>query len=569
MNKKLLLAVCALTAAAAMTVGLAACDPGESSGLSASEAATKIAGFTTTPTTIDATFKQTYTMTTTSDNASVKAFERDIDDTVIIQADFTAGSVYYYGKKTDKDGSVTEQLVSKDSDGYYYMTTTTVKTALSDETAAVAMIDELMYALSYETSGYVDSSAFVYGTSWVKTYLLLNSSALTGTESQYFTYTYDETDDGGLQVNIDMGYVGYFSDSGILDFSTDDTHTGATAAITTDSNGYITSFSQTLNNHTVMAITSEGWPLDYVGTRSISANYSHDIDRVSGITQNLTPSTITVNAVEHATVATYDFEKDNYATLATTSTTVSAGNYVAVKVTCEEGYEVSSVTVNGYETTNINGYYCYMTPAEADTTYVVNVVVVEEGTEAVGYIVCEDVEGATIVIADFNLSDYSVTPSTTVAIGHFLAVGVTLDTGYELVSVVVNDGTEEKDITTATYGSDYCCLSISKAGTYTVTVTVKKTPATIVCNTVENATVEIADFNLSDYSVTPGTTVEIGHFLAVKVTPDDGYKLVSVVVSNGTEEKDITTATYGSAYCCYAISATGTYTVTITVEAEG
>ncbi len=475
MKKKLLLAVCAVTAATAMTVGLAACN----TGFSAKDAENKIKGFTSTPNTVSATFKQTYELKVNSNDASMKAFEKNIADTVTIEADYTAGNVYYYGKKVAKDNSVVEQLVVKEDNTYYYLTSTTVKKALADEAAAKAKIGELMTSLTKQTTGYVNSSAFVYSSDWVNTYLMLGSNTVKGNEKNYFTYKYDKTEGDGLKVDINMQYVGYYGDTGgTFEFGTDETHKGATASIETDSNGFITSFSQTLNNHLDMRITSTPTPLDLTGTRSLTATYNGAITKkaAADITQTLNNPTVTFGDVENVTYSVYDFASTSDMKKLNSGDSLAVGRKVAVMVGAfEEGYELDTITINGVEAYKFGPCYCYDV-TEDDYNVELKVVVKVKSTDpnapTVGTIVVNPVESCTVVIADFynNTTKDNVT---TVEIGHFLAVKVTCDSGYELVSVKVNNGTEEKDITSATYGSPYCCYSISAAGTYTVTVTVK------------------------------------------------------------------------------------------------
>lgn len=570
MKKKLFLAVCAVTAATAMTVGLVACNDNTNSGMSAEDAAAKIATFTSSPSTINATFKQTYKLDVDSTNASFKAFEKDIADTVTIQADFTAGNVYYYGKKVAKDNSVMEQLVVKEDSTYYYLTTTSAKTALADEGAAKTKISELMTSLSKQTTGYVDSNAFVYSAKWVNTYLLLGSGTIKGTESNYFTYEYDKTEDDGLKVDIDMKYIGYYGDAGVFEFGTDATHTGATASIVTNDKGYITSFNQTLNNHLDMNIVSPAIPLDLAGTRSLTATYNGTITKkaASDINQTLSPATAVVPTVEHATITTYDFNQ-NPASLQTPTTTISIGNILAIKVECDEGYEVKSVKVNNEDTEIKYGYYCYMTPAQSGQTLNIAVVVGLVGAEAptVGTIVVPTVEHATVETYDFKLGDFSTlgTTSETVTPGNYVAVKVTCDAGYELAAVYVNGEAATNQ------NGYYCHMHGAVAGTtYNVIVVVVPEGTkdlevgTIVVVGVDHATVTTYDFTTNGFQFVEGTTVAVGNYVAVKVTCETGYSVSSVTV-NGVE-----TTLQGGQYYCHmtAVEAGGIYIVVITLTAN-
>ncbi len=106
-----------------------------------------------------------------------------------------------------------------------------------------------------------------------------------------------------------------------------------------------------------------------------TAGTTYNVAVVVGAVGEEVPATGTITVAEtaHATITTYDFKNGDYSTLAKPSTTVTAGNFVAVKVVCESGYEVDNVKVNGSDTVFINGYYCLMQSATAGTTY--NVVV--------------------------------------------------------------------------------------------------------------------------------------------------------------------------------------------------
>lgn len=80
--------------------------------------------------------------------------------------------------------------------------------------------------------------------------------------------------------------------------------------------------------------------------------------------------TIVITPVDHATVKAYDYKEGDNSTLGTPSSTVTVGNFVAVKVECEAGYEVEKVTVNGKDATFLFGYYCSKAN-EAGVTYTV------------------------------------------------------------------------------------------------------------------------------------------------------------------------------------------------------
>jgi len=473
MKNKILVALCALTAAAAITVGLSACGGGK--GMSEEDAKAKIATFTTSPNTVNATFKQTYKLVVNDERTSFKSFEKDIDATVTIQADYTAGNVYYYGKKVAKDNSVTEQLVVKEDGTYYYLTTTTVKKALENEAAAKTKINELISDLTKETAGYVDSNAFTYDADWVNTYLLLGSGTIKGDEKSYFTYTYEKGENDGLKVDIDMKYVGYYGDAGTFEFGTDSTHTGATAAIQTDGKGYITAFNQTWNNHLDMNIVSPAVPLDLTGTRSLTATYNGTITKktASAIAQTLNKPTVSYGTFENATASVFDFVSTTQMTPVASGGTVEVGHYIAVMVTPAQGYEVKEVTIGGVAATAMGPAYVLMvTEDDYNKDFAIRVTVKEkDADETPANIVVNQVEHATVKTYDLDYKsaqDMTFTESATVAIGHFAAIKVECESGYAVDTVTINGAP-------ATFmGGYYLVFASATAGqTINVVVTIK------------------------------------------------------------------------------------------------
>ena len=218
-----MLGMAAMAAIVCAGFALAGCSGTESGGgddtdggddtFTASDAATMIAGFSGSHTTVSATFSQDVSMSIASDDSSYEkysSYESDVDDTVTLELDLTAGGVYYYASKKDADGEVTEQIVALSGDTYYYAETDTPQTALAGEDDAVEMISELLASISYSHAGYIDSDAFVYtGSDWIQAYVLLGTENLSATDS-YFTYSYSKTDDSGLTVGLEAKY-GYCS----------------------------------------------------------------------------------------------------------------------------------------------------------------------------------------------------------------------------------------------------------------------------------------------------------------------------------------------------------------------
>lgn len=576
------LTVSVLAAVMALSFGLAGCSTEEEGGgddesgdtITATEAASMIAAFSGGYTTVSATFAQDASMLIDSDDDSFStyaSYECDVDETTTISIDLTEGDVYYYAVKTDADDTKTEQIVAlnEDDDTYYYAETDTAQTALADEDAAVAQISSLLDSITRENMGYIDGDAFVYtGSDWIQAYFLLGTENLAATDS-YFTYSYSKTDSDGLTVDLSAKYVGYYGDSGTFDFGTNDDHTGASLTLTTDSDGRILSFSEEMDNYIELNIVNPAVPLSLTGTKTFSASYNGSISRTTLDDVNeevsdadaATTGTIVVYENENATVTTYDFQLSGY--VFTPGTEVEAGHYVAATVTPADGYEVAVVLVNGVEASLMNGYYCHMTAAEAGTTYTISVTLIEEGgtvSETSGTITVNNETNGTVTAYDFDYSTFSFTEGTDVTAGHYVAVTVSdLD---ESFTVTVNGQS------TTNFNGYYCYMVTAVAGAeYVVDVTYASEEedegyGTIVVEDVSNCEYVVYDFDYSSFLFTEGNTVAVGHYVAVKVTADDGYEVTSVTVNGNA-------ATYINGYYCYMSAATAgtTYTVVITVSA--
>jgi hypothetical protein len=186
-------------------------------------------------------------------------------------------------------------------------------------------------------------------------------------------------------------------------------------------------------------------------------------------TPDAAAGTITAQTAEHVTsIKTYDYKLGDNSTLATESSTVTAGNYVAVEVECETGYVVDTVTVNGNATVQYGKYYCYKANAGEAYTVVVT------AKQTPGTIAVTAVENATVKTYNYKLNDSTSVEneSTTVDVGNFVAITVDCAEGYEVESVTVNGNA------TTLYGGKYYCYKATEAGaTYTVVVTLRQVSA--------------------------------------------------------------------------------------------
>ena len=123
-----------------------------------------ISGFDTTLTgTVKATYHTDYQLVVTNcSEAMAASFSQDIDRSISVEADFTAGDLYLYVGYTE--GTVkNEALVYEDAEKYYFLESTIGDPiALNSEADASAKIDELLKKISYTKAGWLTSDTFLY-----------------------------------------------------------------------------------------------------------------------------------------------------------------------------------------------------------------------------------------------------------------------------------------------------------------------------------------------------------------------------------------------------------------------
>lgn len=433
-----------------------------------------IKGFTSAPVSGSVTYKSKFELKVNSDNPGFQAFAKDIDDTVSIDYDLSAGNVYLYAKKTTKAGEVSEQLLIKEDGNYVLYSTSNPTVKIENESAAIETVKSSMNAFSRTTAGYVDTDAFLFtGQSWVQKYILLGSENIEAKGSS-FKYDYSETSDGGIKLDLNASYIGYYGDMGVFEFGIDETHTGSNVSVTTTKEGHITAFTQSFNNHLEMPIVNPPIPLDLTGSRSFTATYG-SIEKKNSIERDQIRFGKDTGV---KSVTCYDFVYGNFATLAVPATKISENNFLAMKVEVNDGLEVDQVIVNGVPATNMNGYYCHMTPCASGTSFDVVITTKEAQKEVEGEgatITVGSVSGATVKTYDFNYGAFegnfmaAAKEGTEVVPGHFAAFMVTAPEGKEIKSVQVNG-----EDCTSFGGGVYCYMAAVKGGeTFTVTVTVE------------------------------------------------------------------------------------------------
>ncbi len=521
-----------------------------------------MANFKTNPTTISGTWVQDFKLDVDSDNESFKSFATELKATVTFELDLTAGNVYYYAKRSTNAGDVYEEIVVQSEGKYYYKSTALNPIELADEAAAIAKIGEAFQAITTEKAGWLDVNAFLYNDNWVSNYIMLGSTNVPTTAGNYFGYTYEKTE-GGLKIDIDAKYVGYTGDSGIVDVGTNDTMTGSNISIETNEQGHILSMNQTVNNYIEFNITNPPIPLLYTGTRTLTASYGAVTAKtLDDVAMTATTGLVTVEKDANVLKAQlFDFKYDGFV-FTETKSEITAGNFVALQVTCGAGYEVDTVKVNGEDATLMNGYYCHMTAVEAGTSYEVVITTKESGegpVETTADATVEAAEGITYELYDFDYATMGFAASEgKIEQGHYIAIKITSEGE---VSVKV-DGNEAQFI-----NGYYCYMQSVEAGkSYAVTITeagAEETPDPDTTKGIANVTAgegityELYDFDYSTFAfVASKGEIEQGHYIAVKVTSEGD---VNVKV-NGVD------AQFMNGYYCYmtAVEAGKTYEVTVT-----
>lgn len=640
------------------------------------EAEAIIAEFDTALTgTVKATYVADYKLDVESTSASAKAFAEDVNRSITIEADFTAGSLYLYTGYAVEDKKV-EALVYQNEGAYYFLESTLGDPiALANEAAALDKIEELVAKVSKTKAGWVDAGTFLYtGTmTYEHSQFLLDS---TNVELEFLddTRSFEVNAKGGLDVKSTLEYVGYTTDGGTSELSPKtDGKVGANILVSTDDKGRVVSFTSTYDEAQLeMPIMTPAPLLTLTGSHTFAAEYGATLTKKTTIDHEATFGTVTLPALTTKGYAEVFYCKPEQADLAnkkpvTATTEIPVGHWIIVKVTAaegnnieavtyannsqtlippayagglycfaaipgqnaigvnisgsaslpetctataavkegshatvkglvgftlvgqnpsawdyvaadgfaygadkwvalsveaEEGYEISSVKVNGEAAPLIMGYYCVN--AKLPKAYSFEV----ETRELSPVITVDAPEGVTYQAVTFNVNGYAVENMTPVVdnkaiVGSWVGFAVTAPAGQKVVGVTVNGQS-------AMLMSGQYCYNVKTADPLNVKVFTASENATNVLAFagVQNATVSIDVRSQEDFTrgtvVVNGCELEVGKYVCVKVTPAAGYELVSVTC-NGSDVTAVPPAAAGGLYC-FSI-AEGTTTIAVTVAA--
>lgn len=487
-----------------MTCGLVGCNRTEASSTGKEDGSSKggnveniVKGFESavSGTALTLTYKANYKVDINANggSANLDSFKRDIESTTTADIDLTDGNFYLKvtGTTNDKRKNTqtkSEALLFKGEDGKYYSMTTKSTAPSEVATADVTKtINNLLASASNTQVGGVSLDTLIYKTG--NSYELAQFHMTdTFTADDLDDPTYTANDKGGIKVEYNPKYVGYQTDNGISDFKNHTTADAATANIVlnTNSKGYVTDYTETyVDTGMDMPIMSPAPTVLISGGRSLSVNYGASITKVSTIDHNTDTAYITVtrdtntisvsaksfdlDPTTHQPGAMTDIEFTNNAG----SCKVGANKWVALTVKPSSGFAVDSVKINGNDAMVMAGMYCFQ--AKTAGEYAVDVKC-KASSGAVEYVTIgtvtkgEHVKDVTVkYIVSPNYSDVKDFTDKKAPFnkGTFIAIQATLDSGYVIDSVKVNN-----DAVTMVQGG-YYCYSVKAAGTFNISVTAK------------------------------------------------------------------------------------------------
>lgn len=599
-NQKILILTGAL-----LLAGLVACKPNNSSSevppssseptsqapsseveekeMTVEEAEEIIAKFDTTLTgTVKATYHADYVLDVQSESASAKAFAEDKDRTINIEADFTEGSLYLYVGYTAGEEKV-EALVYQDSDKYYYLESTLADPiALTNESAALAKIEELVLKVSKTKAGWVDMGTFLYtGTmSYEHSQFLLDS---TNVELEFLddTRSFEENEKGGLDITSTLEYVGYTTDGGTSELSPDDSSegkVGANIVVSTDAKGRVVSFTSTYDEAKLeMPIMTPAPLLTLTGSHSFEAEYGATLTKKTTIDHEATFGTVVLPAVTTKGYAEVFYCKPEKADLANmkevkATTEIPVGHWILVKVTAAEGNNVEAVTYANNSQTLIppaqaGGYYCFealpgenavgvnISGSAALPTSATATATAPEGVTVKGPV------GFTLAGQAPSAWDYVAADGFEFGADKWIAIGLeNVPEGKE--AVVTVDGKE------AFFLAGYYCVNAKFPKEYKYTVSLKDKEVVSGAAVTVSKDANVSKVELSHFLVTAPTeqtpitdgVAPVGKWLAVKVTAAEGYEIDTVKVAGDD-------LMFISGYYCYNVKTADAIEVVIATKA--
>ena len=517
-------------------------------------------------------------------NDSAKAFARDVEETVTVEADLSASNLYLYLKKDgynklkEQAKKVTEALVYKDGANYFYVESTMADPVqLASEDAAKEKIGELVSTLSKREDGGFELSSLLYNEVYAYEHanFLLGSSTVLPIDVADMDFTFAKNAANGLNVNASLDYIGYQGDSAIFEMGGDP---AATATVSTNEKGQVTSFTETFNNANIeMPIMTPAPKLNLTGSRTLQASYGEQITKKETIEHAAVTSKVSYkSAYNGGYVEVKTCAPGGFANMVNVKSgeELTVGNWLCVKPTPVGENTIKSVTYGGVSTpltdpANAGGWYCY-TIVDSDQSINVNFEgeLVAEGKGKIE--VTKDANISEVSAISFDLVNgqfdtTSIRPITdgTFDIGPNRWVGLKakLTEGYVIDQAICNYN-KISEI------AGYWCIKASDVGNYKASLTSKEATEAVVSVTKgEHVTaVVLKTFFVSNpqaqTEVQPGKIqVEDGMWLAVYATFDQGYEL-DQATANGTALQVF------SGVQCLNLKAGQTFNISVTAKAS-
>ena len=541
-----------------------------------------ISGFDTTLTgTVKATYHTDYQLVVTNcSEAMAASFSQDIDRSISVEADFTAGDLYSYVGYTE--GTVkNEALVYEDAEKYYFLESTIGDPiALNSEAEAAAKIDELLKKISYTKAGWLTSDTFLYagGNAYEHKQFLHDSTNIPLVDMDD-TRKFVQNEDKGLTISNAFSYVGFQTDSGTSELKGEP---GANIEIKTDAKGHVVSFTENYNDPTLeMALGTLKPLLTLKGSNTLTAEYGASLTKKTTIDHEATYGTlefVDIKEDRKGKVEVYTcapFATQNM-TKVTPTTEIKAGDWICVKATPAGNNKLEAIMIN-------NGAAKYPASAQTGNFHVWEAV---PGVQKLSYnfsgndalptselkVVANenvDVVIGTCAAMGFQAME-TVTAGSGLKAGNWVCVLPTAKTGHEVIGVAVNGNI--MPLIPAAGAKGYWCYTVVD-GDNTVEVITKPTDATYANTlTVEhpaqaNGTLVVktcAPMDLGNMkTAVTGSELTTGHWICLKIAPKDGY---TVTVTHNGSDKLLAPVEQAGGYYCFAVAA-GANNVVVTYTA--
>lgn len=533
-------------------------------------------------TTVKLTYNAAYNVDVDANggSANMSSFKHQIRSTTEIEMDL-GSDLYIKTKKTSKDllvgndETVTEALLYKSGDKYYYETSTSkAQEVVASE--ARAKVNEIISSVTKEQAGSIDLDTLLYNNldkSYELSYIGLSDTFV---ESDLNDPTYLKNSSNGLNVEYKAEYVGYQTDGGISDFSNSTDGYAATLNLETNNKGYVTSWKETYNNASLdFAIMTPAPTVSITGERNFTASYGDSIVKESSLNQvsaTLNCGTSTGGTYVVKVCAMGDFQN---MTEVTNGDALEVGKVLCIKPTADSGKEVDTVTVNSSTTpltspSQAGGFYCFNV-IEGENIVSVTFKDAAPVDDTKGTVTIPTINTASVKV--YTCAPYGFTSMTEVTnggevtVGNWICIKVTAAGNNTITSVKLNGSAQT--LTDPSNAGGYYCFTASQTNEITVEVNgtdvftgdINVTNASNVNYTLMSMV--YGQTGPTDYQTITNGKIEPASSKFGCIVVDSSVKVTVTV--NGTATT-INIPANGVTYYCFAVKTAGTYEVVITLN---